>query len=137
MNRLTLTRATWIYMATFTIHNADHARRGVAAVRDAVLWGGTMVAMLTAVLATLVIVRHERAPAFAAVVGPAIAFGVSASHLAPDWGPLSDSLTTGDVDIWTWLAVLGEIAGAALVGATGLNILRRHHLESRIPAAQW
>ena len=64
-----------------------------------------------------------------------MAVGVSAVHLLPDWGPLSDSLPDGSVDIWTWLAVFAEIGGAALVGVVALGVLRRNDYAFSI--AEW
>lgn len=129
-----LTTASWVLAGGFLLHNADHARRGLDLVRDGVIWGGTIAAMLIAVLFTLVWVRHPSAPAVAAAVGFGLAVGVSAVHLLPDWfGTLSDSLPDGEVDALTWLAVLAEIGGAALVGVVAMGILRDNAYASRIP----
>ena len=119
-----LRAATLLFVAGFLVHNADHARRGIDAVTDHVVWGGTTVAMVAAVVVTLVFTRHPMAPLAAAAGGLAIAIGVSASHLLPEWSALSDSLPEGSVDAWTWLAVLSEIGGALVMGLAGLAILR-------------
>jgi hypothetical protein len=50
---------------------------------------------------------------------------VSAVHLLPSWGVLSDSLPNGHVDGFTWAAVLIEIAGALVFGLAGLVVARR------------
>jgi hypothetical protein len=121
-----LTTASWWLVGGFIVHNADHARRGLEVVDEGVVWGGTIVAMLLAVMLTLVAVRHDAAPAVAAVGAFTIVFGVAASHLLPEWGPLSDPLPGGDVDAATWIAVLAEITGAGLVGVVALRILRRN-----------
>jgi hypothetical protein len=113
------------FAAGFVVHNADHARRGIDAISDPVVWGGTVVAMAAAVVLTLVATRHPLAPFAAAAGGLAIAVGVSATHLLPDWGALSDSLPSGTVDGFTWVAVLAEVVGAALLGVTGLRLVRR------------
>lgn len=120
-----LRTAGLLFAAGFVVHNADHARRGLDAITDHVVWGGTVVAMVAAVVLTLVATRHPLAPFAAAAGGLAIAVGVSATHLLPDWGPLSDSLPSGTVDGFTWLAVLAEVAGALVLGLTGLRIVRR------------
>ena len=130
-----LTTASWCLVGGFVVHNADHARRGLDVVDDGVVWGGTIVAMLLAVMLTMVVVRHPVAPAVAAVGGLAIVFGVSAAHLLPEWGPLSDPLPGGDVDVATWIAVFAEIAGAALVAAVALRVLRRNDYAFAI--ADW
>ncbi len=132
---LTLTAASAVLAGGFVIHNGDHLRRGLDVVDDGVVWGGTVVAMLLAVMLTLVVVRHPSAPAVATVGGLSIVVGVSAAHLLPEWGPLSDPLPGGDVDAFTWIAVLAEIVGAAVVSAVGLRILRAHDFAFRI--ADW
>ena len=131
----TLTGASVALAIGFVIHNGDHVRRGLDVVDDGVIWGGTAVAMLLAVMLTLVAVRHPSAPFLAAVGGLTIVFGVSAAHLLPEWGPLSDPLPGGDVDAVTWVAVLAEVAGAVLVAAVGLRILRDGDYAFRI--ADW
>ena len=120
-----LRAAAVLFAVGFVVHDADHARRGLDAITDHVVWGGTVVAMVAAVVLTLVATRHPLAPFAAAAGGLAIALGVSATHLLPDWGPLSDSLPSGTVDGLTWVAVLAEVTGAAALGATGLRIVRR------------
>lgn len=129
----TLRTALWVFLTGFALHNADHARRGLDEVRDGVVWGGTAVAMVTAVLITLIVTRHPVAPAAAAIGGAAVAVGVSAAHLLPDWGPLSDSLPEGEVDAVTWLAVFAEIGTAALLAFVAVDVLRRHDYATRIP----
>jgi hypothetical protein len=120
-----LRRAGLLFAAGFVVHNADHARRGLDAISDQVVWGGTVVAVLAAVVLTLVATRHPLAPFAAAAGGLAIAVGVSATHLLPEWGALSDPLPGGDVDALTWVAVLAEVVGAAVLGLVGLGIVRR------------
>jgi hypothetical protein len=116
-----LHRAGWAFVAGFMIHNADHMRRGVDAVTDAVLWGGTLVAIIAAVTLTLILTDHHTAPMAAAASGLSIAIGVSASHLLPHWSALSDPLPGGRVDAFTWFAVLAEVAGALCLGVAGLR----------------
>jgi hypothetical protein len=112
-----LRKGAVIYGFGFLLHNADHARRTIAASPEAVVWAGTATAMLTTVIFTLIAVRHPRAGLVSAVSAAMIAIGVSAVHLLPKWGFLSDPLPGGDVYILTWVAVLAEIGGAiALAG---------------------
>ncbi|QYG91687.1 hypothetical protein HC251_04025 [Iamia sp. SCSIO 61187] len=120
-----LRTAGLLFAAGFTVHNADHVRRGIDAITNEVNSGGLVVAMASAVLLTLVATRHALAPFAAAAGGLAIAVGVSLTHLLPDWGVLSDPLPGGDVDAFTWAAVLAEIAGAVGLGVVGLRIVRR------------
>lgn len=120
-----LISATALYAVAFMMHNADHARRGIAATPEAVVWAGTGVAMLSAVIVTLVLTRHHLAPLAAALGGAFIAVSVSASHLLPDWGPLSDPLPGGHLDAITWSAVTAEVVAAAVLATVGLRVWRQ------------
>lgn len=126
---MTLKHAGLALAAGFVLHNSDHARRGIEATREGVVWGGFFALLFGAVALTLVFTDHPLAPAAAAATGLALAFGVTAVHLLPDWGALSDSLPSGDVDPWTWLAVLSEIVGAALLGVVGLRQFRANDYQ--------
>jgi hypothetical protein len=128
----TIGKATAMYCVAFLVHNADHARRSVAASPEPVVWAGTMVAMLTAVIVTLVVVDHHYAALAAATGGAAIALGVSLSHLLPKWGALSDPLPGGNLDALTWVAVLLEIVGAVLLSTAGFRRLRQKGLTGEV-----
>jgi hypothetical protein len=108
--------ALMVYLVGFVIHTSDHARRGIAAVPEGVVWIGTAGSMLVAAIATVVLTNHRSAPLIAGFGGLAHGIGVALSHLLPKWGQLSDPLPGGDVDLATWTAVLGEIVGALLLG---------------------
>ncbi len=125
MARVPLATAAWVYIAGLVLHTGDHMRRGLGDTDEGVIWGGTLLLVLAAVALTLVFTRHALAPAAAVVVGGATAIGVSAAHLLPDWGPLSEELAAADVDALTWLAVGSEIVGGAVLALAGLAIVRR------------
>jgi len=125
-----LHRAALFFLFGFVVHNVDHARRTLDAVTDQVIWGGTLVGMVTAVTITLLVTRHRLGPLVAAGAGFYIAFGVAASHLLPQWSALSDPLPGGDVDAFTWVAVLLEVAGALALGVAGLVAMRAHRSTS-------
>jgi hypothetical protein len=125
-----LRRAGYAFALGFVAHNADHARRGVDAVTDHVVWGGTTVAVVAAVTLTLVFTGHRLAPIAAAAGGFGIAAGVSASHLAPRWSAFSDALPGGDVDGLTWVAVVSEIAAAAVLGLAGVGAMHAADRDS-------
>lgn len=114
---MTLKGAATVFVVGFLLHNADHARRGIDAITDHVVWAGTAVAMVAAVILTLVYTDHPAAAMAAAAGGLGIAVGVSATHLLPDWGVLSDPLL--DLSATSWVAVLAEIAGALALGIVG------------------
>ena len=90
---MTLKVAAVLFAATWVIHTLDHARRGLADSPEAVIWAGTIAALMAAVVITLITVGHPTAPAMAAAVFPSIAFGVSASHFLPDWSALISGRT--------------------------------------------
>ncbi len=125
LSHVNLRQATVLYGLGFLIHNADHARRGIDASPEPVVWAGTAVAMLTAAIFTIVVVRHHIAARFCAAAGAAIAVGVALAHLLPKWGFLSDPLPGGDVDVYTWAAVLAEILAAAWLSLIGLRAMRQ------------
>jgi hypothetical protein len=125
-----LHRAALFFLFGFAVHNADHARRGLHVVNEEVIWAGTMVSMIAAVTVTLLATRHRLGALVAAGAGFYIAFGVSASHLLPQWSPLSDPLPGGDVDAFTWIAVLLEVSGALALGIAGLLAVRTRRTET-------
>lgn len=59
---------------------------------------------------------------------------MTASHLVPEWGPLSNPLAGSGVGALTWAAVLAEVIGALVLGVGGLMVLRRHDFAARIAA---
>lgn len=122
----TLRFATLAFVAAFIIHNADHARRGVDASPEPVVWAGIAVAMLTAALVTLVATRHGAGPRAAAIVGAAIAIGVAVTHLTPSASPLTDPLTVSGISPLSWIAVLGEIITAMALSIAGLKADRKN-----------
>ncbi len=131
---LTLRTAGFVFLGGLVLHNGDHMRRGLTGIPEAVTWAGTLVLALAAVTLTLVFTHHDLAPFAATVTGFATAAGVTASHLLPHWGPLSNPLTGSGVGAVTWVAVVAEIAGALVLGAAGLAVLRRHGFATRVPA---
>ena len=134
----TLQGAAWVFIASWVVHTSDHARRGLDASPDGVVWAGTLVGLLAAVVVTLILVGHASAPALAAVAFPAIAFGVAASHLPPDWGSLSDPiLVESNTDGWSIAAVMGEVLAAAWLGLVAFRIVRRHHFSLDIAEPGW
>lgn len=124
-----LRNAALLLIAGFTIHNADHARRGLDGIRESLVWAGTLTMTLAAVIVTLILTRHHMGPAAATAGGFAIALGVMSSHLLPDWGPISESLPQSDVGAFTWIAVFSEILAALWMGWIGLGILRRNNFQ--------
>ena len=64
------------------------------------------------------------APRAALFVGFGLAIGVTAVHVPPSWGALSDSLSAAHADALTWFAVVSEIVGALAFGWVGARTLK-------------
>ena len=78
MKRLgTLQGAAVLFIATWVVHTADHARRGIDATTEAVVWAGTFTGLLAAVSITLILVKHPTAPMVASAVFLGIAAGAA------------------------------------------------------------
>lgn len=134
----TLPGAAALFIATWVAHTSDHARRGIDAASDGVTWAGTFAALLACVAITLVFARHTIAPTVAAVVFPSIAIGVSATHLLPEWGLLSDPiLVESKSDNWTVAAVFPEIIAAGWLGWVAFDVIRRNGFATHIEPERW
>lgn len=137
IDRLTLRAAGGFLIAGFGVHNLDHARRGLSVVDEGIVWAGTFLMVGTAVVLTLVFTGHDRAPLAATMIGPAIAVGVSASHLPPEWGPLSDPLLVAGASPVSLIAAGIEVAAGAVFGLVGWRILRENRYDFKVPASAW
>ena len=114
-----------VYLFGWTLHTADHLRRGIDAVTSEVLWAGNLSAIIALVAIGMAFAGHRLAPLATIAAGLPAAAGVAAVHLLPSWGVFSDSLPDGRVDGYTWAAVLIEIAGALVFGLAGSIVARR------------
>ncbi len=134
----TMRGAAYLFIGAWVVHTADHARRGLDATTEAVVWAGTVVGLLAAVSITLILVRHPSAPAVAAVVFPAIAIGVIASHMVPEWSALSDPLLVDSTtDGWSIVAAGGEIIAAIVLGTNAVRVMMRNQYAWTIEAVRW
>lgn len=94
--------------------------------------------LLAAVAITFILTRHPVSPAVAAAVFPAIAIGVTVSHMLPGWGALSDPLLVdSNTDAWSIIAASGEIVAAAILGVVALSIMKRNGYAWSKPADRW
>jgi hypothetical protein len=124
-NRLAASAA--VYVAGLVLHTADHIRRGTHVLTGEVLGLGFASTIVGLVIVGLILVRHPRAPALAAVFGPVTAVGVAAVHIPPRWGVFSDAFigsTSTGVTAFSWAVVLLEIVGALALGISGFAALR-------------
>ena len=89
------------------------------------MWSGTLAAILAAVALTLVFTDHSTAPFVAFVVFGGLAFGVSATHLLPDWGYFSEPLLVDSAsDRWAAAAAVPEIVASAWLAWLAFRIVR-------------
>lgn len=107
------------------VHAADHQRRGMDVLTGAVQVLGYAGLVVTALIAVTVFRRHPVAPLIAFAGGSALVVGFVAVHWLPDWGPISDTLVTGDAGWRSRFASLLEIVtAAAMVVAASLQLRR-------------
>jgi hypothetical protein len=127
--------ATALYAVGLTVHTADHLRRGIEVLTPEVLWAGNVSSLTGVAVIALVFWKHRAAPAAAALLGFAAAFGVATVHLLPHWSALSDAFPgshdTGVTPV-SWAVVMIEIVGALAMGITGVGVLRS--LRPRSPS---
>lgn len=111
---VSLKGASWLFIASWLVHSADHIRRGSALTSDGVIWAGTVSAILAAIALTLVFTDHAIAPPVTAAVFGALAVGVISSHLLPGWGYFSEPLLVDSAtDGWAAVAAITEIFASA------------------------
>ena len=132
----TLRGAAVVFIVTWIVHTADHVRRGTELTSDGVVWSGTFAAVLAAVALTLVFTDHPTAPLVVFVVFASLAFGVSATHLLPDWGYFSEPLLVDSAtDRWAVMAAVPEIVASAWLAWLAFRIVRTNDFRIADSAA--
>ena len=129
-----LTIVALVFLVGFTLHTADHFRRGLDAITDQVLWAGTASSLLAITAVVLALRGHRLAPLAAIAVGVS-GIGIAVVHLAPHWSSFSDSLPDGHLDGFTWAAVILEVLGALIFGGAGVHAVRARATTPTIPTA--
>jgi hypothetical protein len=119
------------FLLAVLLHGTDHLLqdRGVGALDTGVIVGGSVNYLLAVTATVLVLMRHARAPLVATFVGFYIAVGVSAAHLLPEWGELSDPYPELSLGALSWAAALLEIGTGFLLGVAGLRAMRQARPE--------
>lgn len=125
--------AAWAFLAANLIHTADHLRQGTDGVRQPVIVAGTAVTIAAVVCLRMAIKHHRHAAVFAAFLGIQAFFGIAASHIAPDWGFLSDSYPQIHADALSWAVMLLEMAAGLTLGLVGLHVRRRQAGHIAVP----
>ncbi len=111
--------ASAFYLIAWAVHTGDHLRRGIFAVPVAVQALGNLQILLTVGFVWLLWKRHPLAPVAAIAIGVPATIGIAVAHLAPDFGPVSDSLWEPGIDAFTWFAVILEILGTVVLTIGG------------------
>lgn len=111
--------AAAFYLLAWTIHTADHIRRGLFDVAIGVQVLGNLQILLTVGFAWLLWKRHPLAPVVALGIGIPVTVGIGFAHLGPDLGPFSDSLWSAGIDTFTWVAVILELLGSIALAVGG------------------
>jgi hypothetical protein len=89
---------------------------------------------VAAVATLLLILRgHAWAPRVATVAGLVSAVAVSAAHLAPPWGVLSNSYLALRPGAFAWVVVGIEIVGGLMTGFAGLTVWREGLVDPAAP----
>ena len=122
-------------VVAFTLHNADHAIRGLADTTDSVVWSGTLLMVLVSIAITLKVVDHPLAPEWAIMVGAATAFGVASSHFLPKWSFLSDPLADRNVGFASWGVASLEIIAGVVFAISGIRDRSKRLELERLDAA--
>jgi hypothetical protein len=126
----------------WAIHSADHGRRGPSASTTEVLVLGAVAGAFQVLAIAAVFLKHRWAPVLAVAVGLPAGIGIFAVHLLPRWSSFSDALPgahgTG-VTLFSWFAVVLEMATAFAFAAAGAYVVRRIReaapSRARAPAA--
>lgn len=123
-----LVAAATLFTVAVLVHNADHLRRGGAAVSPDVFWIGTLAILNEVGVVLLVFMRDPRAPLAALVSGVVLAAGYLAVHFTPQRRWLSDSFLATDVSAVSVLAGVLETAAALLLAVGGLVVMGRRSI---------
>jgi hypothetical protein len=128
--------ATGLYLIGLIAHTADHLRRGTGVITHDVFWAGNLSTLLGVITVVLVFSRHRLAPVMAAAVGLPVALGVAAVHLLPHWSVFSDAFPGAapalKVEAISYVVVITEIVGAALMGIIAMRIVLRERELQRV-----
>jgi hypothetical protein len=119
-----LRRAAMFFAVAVVVHNADHLRRGGAAVSAEVFWLGSAAVLIEVALVALVFMRHPLAALAAAVGGADLAVGYMFVHFTPPRSWLSDSFLENDASPMSVSAASLETLAAVMLSLAGVLIIQ-------------
>jgi hypothetical protein len=126
----------FLYLAGYGIHGADHLARGMDKTPPAVAFAG-LLGFIGGIFAIALLVRRHRLSApLAVAVGFVTAVAVTAIHVPPHWGALSEPFR-GGVNALDWLSVASSVVTAFAFGCAGLYALlseRSNKATTGVPA---
>lgn len=110
------------YVVLDLLHFGDHLRQG-RALAPQIYTAGTVGLVVAIAVAVLAVRHHALAAPAATAFGLVAAVGVTASHLLPAWGYLSDSYIPLHLDALSWISAIALVAGALALAACGASLL--------------
>jgi hypothetical protein len=129
------------FLAANLLHTADHLRQHMAGINTEILLAGGLLTFAAVGVLIFVLRRYPYAPLLAVIVGFEAALGVTASHIAPHWGVLSDSYTNDiHADALSWAVMLFEVAAGFVLGVVGVHYMRAARADDgavRADALEW
>jgi hypothetical protein len=117
--------AAVIFALGFAVHGYDHMRRGMMASPTFVMVGGTVQGILVVIAVVMAVMRSNRAPEAAIVVGFGSAVVFTYAHLLPTfWSGYQDSFLSAphtNVTWFSWLSAVAEIGTGVVFGVAGVR----------------
>jgi hypothetical protein len=120
------------YVVLDVLHFGDHLRQGRSLAAQ-IYVAGNVGLVVAIVVAALAVRAHPIAPAAAAAFGLLAAMGVTATHILPAWGFLSDSYTSVHVDALSWVSACSLVICGLALAASGTTMVLRP-ARQRLPA---
>ncbi|MEA2451961.1 MAG: hypothetical protein QOG04_671 [Actinomycetota bacterium] len=112
--------ASGAVLALTVLHDLDHMRQGRDLPTAVSLVG--LVATVAAIGFFVWVWRDgETARRAAGAWGVAVALGLIAIHVLPDWGPVSDPFSAADVDALSWISLIALMASGVWLAIAGLK----------------
>jgi lysylphosphatidylglycerol synthetase-like protein (DUF2156 family) len=116
-----LVRGNAVLLVLLVAHTANHALRHKEGI-PLQLWAAAGLLYAIVGLALVLAARHDAmAPTASAVAGLSVCIASLVGHLAPPWGPLSQSYWQHPPDPLAWVLLASVAAVGLSVGVAGLR----------------